>query len=42
MILNRGKDNMYNVILNFLNEINLTKYVISVTEPYIYSIYGDS
>ena len=40
MILNRGKDNMYNVILNFPSEINLTNYVINAQEQYIYTIYG--
>ena len=43
MILNRGKDNMYKVIIDFPMEIDLSNYVLSnvnKTEQYIYSIYG--
>ena len=40
MILNRGKDNMYNVNLNITQEIDLTKFVLNANEKYIYSIYG--
>ena len=40
MILNRGKDNMYNVNLNITPEINLTKFVLNANEQYVYSIYG--
>ena len=41
MILNRGRNNMYNVILNFPSEISLTKFVVNVQEQeqYIYTIY---
>jgi len=43
MILNRGKDNMYKVIIDFPMEIDLSNYVllnVNKTEKYIYSIYG--
>ena len=40
MILNRGKDNMYNVNLNITPEIDLTKFVLNANEQYLYSIYG--
>ena len=40
MILNRGKANIYNVNLNFTQEINISNYVLNANEPYIYSIYG--
>ena len=43
MILNRGKDNIYKVIIDFPMEIDLSKYVLSninKNEKYIYSIYG--
>ena len=43
MILNRRKDNMYNIIIDFPMEIDLSNYVLSnvnKTEQYIYSIYG--
>ena len=43
MILNRGKDNMYKVIIDFPMEIDLSNYVLSnvnKTKQYIYSIYG--
>jgi hypothetical protein len=43
MILNRGKDNMYKVNIDFPMEIDLSNYVLSninKTEKYIYSIYG--
>ena len=40
MILNRGKDNMYNVNLNITPEIDLTKFVLNANEQYVYSIYG--
>ena len=40
MILNRGKDNVFNVILKCPIEINLTKFVLNAKEQYIYTIYG--
>ena len=40
MILNRGKNNIYKVHLNFYEEINLTKYVLNAQENYLYTIYG--
>ena len=43
MILNRGKDNMYKVIIDFPMEIDLSDYVLSnvnKTEQYKYTIYG--
>ena len=43
MILNRRKDNMYNIIIDFPMEIDLSNYVLSnvnTTEQYIYSDRG--
>ena len=41
MILNRGKDNMYKITIDFQKDINLTSYLLnSNNEQYIYSIYG--
>ena len=40
MILNRGKANMYHVILKCPIAINLTKFVLNAKEQYIYTIYG--
>ena len=40
MILNRGKDNIYDIDLPFKEEINLTNYVLNAKEQYIYNIYG--
>ena len=43
MILNRGKDNMYKVIIDFPMDIDLSNYVLSnvnKTEQYKYTIYG--
>ncbi len=40
MILNRGKNNVYKVRLNFYEEIDLTKYVLNAQENFLYTIYG--
>ena len=40
MILNRGKNNIYKVTLNFSEKIDLTKYVLNAQDKYIYNLYG--
>jgi len=41
LILNRGKDNMYNVKLNFTERIDLTQYVLQRDKPLLlYDLYG--
>jgi ubiquitin C-terminal hydrolase len=40
MILNRGKNNIYKVTLNFPEKIDLTKYVLDAQDKYIYNLYG--
>ena len=47
MILNRGKNNIYKVTLNFPEKIDLTKYVFNdiqdkyiYKDKYIYNLYG--
>ena len=41
LILNRGKDNMYNVKLNFTERIDLTQFVLQRDRPQLlYDLYG--
>ena len=41
LILNRGKGNIYNVKLNFLETIDITDYVLIKDKPrIIYNLYG--
>ena len=40
LILNRGKDNVFNVKLNFTEEIDISEFVLKKESPIIYSLYG--
>ena len=40
LILNRGKNNMYNVKLEFYETIDISQYVLSNNTPQIFNLYG--
>ena len=40
LILNRGKNNMYNVKLEFYETIDITQFVLSNNSPQIFNLYG--